>query len=395
MPRAAAKASAPSPASITCGEASITARARRIGLRTRRTPAIAPARPLAPSMIAASSALWPSWVNTAPRPALNSGASSSTAIAAATASSAAPPSRSTACPACSARARAWRAAASSAAARLPRSTPAPPCSTSSGAAAGAPSCTGSDCTPAWAPAASIAPSASQAAIQVPPRLPIAILLFRCGARRRQQLGAFLGRVLEHAHVVLRQQAVPQRGHAEQARIDQQQHQADGHHRRRARAQEARGGVQGGLALAQGVAEAGGGQGRDQDRPQAAEQQVPDRVQLADQHAAEEAGRQHGEAALVRAGAGQAHERQHGGDQEAELGQLDQRPFAHVVAQQLDVGVQQRHRGGHDQRQQRGTAQVGQQDVPLFFHVQTLGGGARGPVGGGPGGGERARWVAEF
>ena len=51
-------------------------------------------------------------------------------------------------------------------------------------------------------------------------------------------------------------------------------------------------------MAHRVAEAGRGHRGDQQRPQAAEQQVPDRVQLADQHSGEEGGGQHGEAALV-------------------------------------------------------------------------------------------------
>ena len=88
MPCSFANASAPSPDSITCGECSITARASRIGFFTCRTPATAPARNVLPSMIAASSSLFPSWVNTAPLPALKFGSSSSTVIAAATASSA-------------------------------------------------------------------------------------------------------------------------------------------------------------------------------------------------------------------------------------------------------------------------------------------------------------------
>ncbi len=133
--------------------------------------------------------------------------------------------------------------------------------------------------------------------------------------------------------------------------------------------------------AQGVAEAAGGHAGDHDRPQAAEEQVPDRVQLADQHGGEEAGGQHGEAALVRARAGHPGERQDGGDEEAQLGQLDQRPFAHAVAQPLDVGVQEGHGRGHDQRQQRGTAHVGQEDVSSLSTAGTLGERLRGVLAG--------------
>ena len=73
----------------------MTARARLMGLRVRVTPATAPALRVAPSMIEASSSLRPSAVNTAPRPALNSGSSSSTRIAASTASRLEPPRCST------------------------------------------------------------------------------------------------------------------------------------------------------------------------------------------------------------------------------------------------------------------------------------------------------------
>ena len=86
----------------------MTARASEIGLRVRVTPATAPAARLAPSMIAASSSTLPCAVKTAPRPALNSGSSSSTRTAASTASTAAPAARSTAAPASAAVARAAR-----------------------------------------------------------------------------------------------------------------------------------------------------------------------------------------------------------------------------------------------------------------------------------------------
>ena len=94
-----AKRSAPAPISITCGESSITARASTIGLRTSVTPATAPARSVAPSMIEASSSCLPSASNTAPLPALKCGDSSSATTVACTASSALPPLRSTASPA--------------------------------------------------------------------------------------------------------------------------------------------------------------------------------------------------------------------------------------------------------------------------------------------------------
>ena len=78
-PCSRANASAPSPTSSTCGDRSSTARASRTGLRTRRTPATAPAARVRPSMIAASSSCRPSAVNTAPRPQLKSGSSSNSA----------------------------------------------------------------------------------------------------------------------------------------------------------------------------------------------------------------------------------------------------------------------------------------------------------------------------
>ncbi len=104
----AEKASAPRPISRTCTERSITRRASEIGLRVRVTPAAAPASSVAPSMIAASSSTLPSAVKTAPRPALNSGSSSSTRTAVSTASIAGPPPDSTVAPASAARASAAR-----------------------------------------------------------------------------------------------------------------------------------------------------------------------------------------------------------------------------------------------------------------------------------------------
>ncbi len=77
----------------------MTLRAANTGLRTRCTPAMAPERSVAPSMMAASSSWVPALVNTAPWPALNSGQSSSRRTASVTASSALPPWASTAWPA--------------------------------------------------------------------------------------------------------------------------------------------------------------------------------------------------------------------------------------------------------------------------------------------------------
>src|SRR5688500_599181 len=126
-----ANASAPSSISITCGECSITLRARRIGLRTVRTLATAPARRVWPSIIEASSSCSPWALNTAPLPALKRGDSSSTTTAAVTASSALPPLARTALPASSAWSRSARIAASSASLSASRSiTPAPPWMTS-------------------------------------------------------------------------------------------------------------------------------------------------------------------------------------------------------------------------------------------------------------------------
>jgi hypothetical protein len=65
---------------------------------------------VAPSITAASSSLWPSWVNTAPLPALKVGSSSSTVIAAVTAASAGRPAASSAWPFSSAARSASRAA---------------------------------------------------------------------------------------------------------------------------------------------------------------------------------------------------------------------------------------------------------------------------------------------
>ena len=71
-----ANASAPSPSSMTCGDFSITSRARLIGLRICLSLATAPALRVRPSMIEASSSFVPSCVKTAPLPALKSGLSS-------------------------------------------------------------------------------------------------------------------------------------------------------------------------------------------------------------------------------------------------------------------------------------------------------------------------------
>src|SRR5690606_26212622 len=91
MPCSTANASAPSRASSTCLDSSITSLASWIGFLMRVTPATAPACKVAPFMIEASSSFLPSAVNTAPLPALNNGEFSSTAIAAATASTLLPP----------------------------------------------------------------------------------------------------------------------------------------------------------------------------------------------------------------------------------------------------------------------------------------------------------------
>ena len=91
------------------------------------TAATAPALRVAPSMIEASCSLRPSWLNTAPRPALNSGESSITMIAAITASTLLPPRASTAWPAASEAASAAVYPASRSGVILPRSmVPAPP-----------------------------------------------------------------------------------------------------------------------------------------------------------------------------------------------------------------------------------------------------------------------------
>ena len=102
IPCSAANVSAPSPESMTCGLSVITLRASWIGCLIPRTPAIAPASRVRPSIIDASSSISPSQVNTAPRPALNNGSSSIGSIAAWIASIAVPPSRRTLAPASSA-----------------------------------------------------------------------------------------------------------------------------------------------------------------------------------------------------------------------------------------------------------------------------------------------------
>jgi glutaconyl-CoA decarboxylase len=101
-PTCAANASALGPTNITYGDFSITARERLMGCRVRVTPATAPAIRFEPSMMAESSSFFPSAVKTAPWPALKSGSSSRTWIAASTASSAEPPRSSTLAPAASA-----------------------------------------------------------------------------------------------------------------------------------------------------------------------------------------------------------------------------------------------------------------------------------------------------
>ena len=87
---------------MTCSLRSITARAASTGLRGPQMPATAPAARVRPSITAASISCRPSLVSTAPRPALNSGSSSSAITAAVTASSAAPPRAKAAWPASSA-----------------------------------------------------------------------------------------------------------------------------------------------------------------------------------------------------------------------------------------------------------------------------------------------------
>jgi hypothetical protein len=125
--RMRANVSAPSPTSMTWGECAITSRASVTGWRVRVIAATAPAARVRPSMIDASSSLRPSAVNTAPRPALNNGLSSSVRTAVSAASSALPPPRSTAAPASSASARPARSAASVSSVSVARSaTPAPP-----------------------------------------------------------------------------------------------------------------------------------------------------------------------------------------------------------------------------------------------------------------------------
>ena len=66
---------------MTYSECSMTVRASWIGFLIWVTPHTAPALSVLPSMIAASSSLCPSRVNTDPRPALNSGLSSSSITA--------------------------------------------------------------------------------------------------------------------------------------------------------------------------------------------------------------------------------------------------------------------------------------------------------------------------
>ena len=91
MPICSANWFAPSPASRTCSVCSITRRASFTGFLIFLTEATAPAFRLLPSMMDASISCSPSCVKTAPRPALNSGKSSSDATAVSTASSDEPP----------------------------------------------------------------------------------------------------------------------------------------------------------------------------------------------------------------------------------------------------------------------------------------------------------------
>ncbi len=126
-PCARAKASAPSPISITWSERSITARATLTGWREANSPATAPADRVEPSITAASSSFVPVEVKTAPRPALNRGSSSSTRTAASTASSAVPPWDRTPDPASSAAFNPARyCACSGASSATCSATPAPP-----------------------------------------------------------------------------------------------------------------------------------------------------------------------------------------------------------------------------------------------------------------------------
>ena len=98
-PCSLAKRSAPWETIITCGLFSITAIAALIGFFTVVTPATAPALRVLPSIIEASSSFLPSWVKTAPLPALKRGESSITLIDFCTASILVPPLFKTAYPA--------------------------------------------------------------------------------------------------------------------------------------------------------------------------------------------------------------------------------------------------------------------------------------------------------
>ncbi len=86
MPCSLANSSAPAPTSMTCGDLSMTRRARSMGFFTCCRPVTAPAPNVLPSMSEASSSATPSRFRTAPRPALNKGLSSRTRTAAMTAS---------------------------------------------------------------------------------------------------------------------------------------------------------------------------------------------------------------------------------------------------------------------------------------------------------------------
>src|SRR5688572_19368035 len=130
--------SAPLPTIITCADRSMTARAAVIGLRMIVTPATDPAPRVFPSMIDASNSLRPSWVNTAPLPALKRGLSSRIRMAASTASRLDPPRCRTAWPDRNDCSRAARYSFSRSGVMLPRViVPAPPWTTSIGVSADA------------------------------------------------------------------------------------------------------------------------------------------------------------------------------------------------------------------------------------------------------------------
>src|SRR5437763_1729026 len=132
-PACFANSSAPLPASMTCFDFSITARAAEIGFLMTVTPATDPAASVCPFMMAASISFFPSCVKTAPLPALNSGESSRMRMLASTASRLEPPFISTACPVRSASSSFSRYCFSISGVMLARvMVPAPPCMTSIG-----------------------------------------------------------------------------------------------------------------------------------------------------------------------------------------------------------------------------------------------------------------------